>query len=173
MPAGRSFSGAVALAAAAAAVLVCAAVPALAQSPDAVLRGIAELGIEVDTSGAQAATCGVNRDAILAAVTKTLTDAGLKVNSKTDTDVFLYVNVNTVSPTAGLCVSRYDVSLNAYVTAKLPYQPASALLQVLLAREGGLAGSGPATHGESVVKAVRQYVDLFAKRIKGIDLSRY
>ena len=156
----------ISIAAATAAFLVAAA-PASAQSPDTVLKGITALGIEVDTSGAQAATCGVSREAILVSVTKALTDAGLKVNTKTDTDVFLYVNVNTVSPTAGLCVSRYDVSLNAYVTAKLPYQAEAALLQVLLVREAGLSGSGPSTHGAAVVKSVSQYADQFAARIRG------
>jgi hypothetical protein len=52
------------------------AAPALAQNPDAQLKGITVLGVEVDAGGAQAATCGVSRDAILVAVTKALTDGG-------------------------------------------------------------------------------------------------
>jgi hypothetical protein len=66
-----------------------------------------------------------------------------------------------------LCISRYDVSLNTYVTARLAYQTQSALLQVVLARDGGLTGGGPSSHGEAVIKAVKQYVDRFTQRIRG------
>ncbi len=152
--------------------LLCAAAPVFAQGADTQLKGITVLGVEVEGGGAQAAACGVSREAIQAAVTKALTDGGLKVTDHADTDVFLYVSVNTVSPTAGLCVSRYDVSLNTYVTATLPYQTQSALLQVVIAHESGLSGSGPSTHGDALIKAVKQYVDQFARRIKGGEASK-
>lgn len=145
--------------------VMCVAVPSLAQKPDE-LKGITVLSIEVEGVSAQAAACGLSRDAILAAMTKALTDGGVKVTKDADTDVYLYVNVNTVSPTAGLCVSRYDASINTYVTATLPYQTQSALVQVVLAREGGLAGGGVSGHGDAVIKALRQYVDQFTARIR-------
>jgi hypothetical protein len=166
MSAYRTGVHAVGVCAVAAAIAIGAA-PLSGQSPDSVLKGITLLGVEVDSGGAQATACGVSRDALLAAATKALGDGGLKVSTRGDTDVFLYVNVNTVGPTASLCVSRYDVSLNAYVNATLPYQTQSALLQVLLAREGGLSGSGPGTHGEALIKSVKQHVDQFVKRIRG------
>jgi hypothetical protein len=71
-----------------------------------------------------------------------------------------------VSPAAGLRVSRYDVSLNTYVTSTLPYQTQSALLQVVLARESGLAGGSVSSHGDAVIKTLTQYVDQFALRIR-------
>ncbi len=146
--------------------VMCAAASTFAQKPDAELKGITVLGVEVEGLGAQAATCGLGRDAVQAAATKALTDGGLKVTANTDTDVFLYVNVNTVSPAAGLCVSRYDVSLNTYVTTTLPYQTQPALVQVVLAREGGLAGGALSGHGDAVIKAVKQYVDQLVLRIR-------
>ena len=172
MPDFRRLSSVLMFGAVLAAFLTSQAGPTFAQTPDSQLKGITVLGIEVDGIGAQAATCGVNRDAIEAAVAKALTDGGVKVTDRADTDVFLYVNVNTASPTAGLCVSRYDVSLNTYVTATLAYQTQPALLQVVLARQGGLTGGSPGTHGDAVVKAVKQYVDQFAQRIRGGDAGR-
>ncbi len=140
--------------------------PAFAQKPDAELKGITEVGVELEQVSAQAAACGLSRDAIQAAVTKALTDGGLKISRFADTDVYLYVNVNTVSPAAGLCVSRYDVSLNTNTSAKLPYQQQEALVQVVLLHDGGMASGGANGHGDGVVKALKQYVDQFTLRIR-------
>jgi len=146
--------------------LVCAAVPSIAQKPDAELKGITVVGVEVEDVSGQAAACGLSRDAIQSAVTKALTDGGLKVTRNSDTDVYLYVNVNTVSPAAGLCVSRYDASLNTNTSAKLPYQEQPVLVQVVLIHEGGMASGGANGHGDGVVKMLKQYVDQFALRIR-------
>jgi hypothetical protein len=143
-----------------------AAIPSFAQKPDTELKGITEVGVEVEDVSAQASACGLSREAIQATVTKALTDGGLKVSRNADTDVYLYVNVNTVSPAAGTCVSRYDASLNTYITAKLPYQDRSALVQVVLVHEGGISSGGASGHGEGVIKALKQYVDQFASRIR-------
>jgi len=146
--------------------LAVAARPSLAQKADAELKGITVVGVEVEDVSAQAAACGLSRDAIQSALTKALTDGGLKVTRNSDTDVYLYANVNTVSPTAGLCVSRYDVSLNTNTSAKLPYQEQQALVQVVLIHEGGMASGGASGHGDGVVKALKQYVDQFTLRIR-------
>jgi hypothetical protein len=140
--------------------------PSSAQKPDAELKGITEVGIEVEDVSGQAAACGLGRDAIRASVTRALADGGMKVARNTDTDVYLYVNVSTVSPAAGLCVSRYDASLNTNTLAKLPYQEQPVLVQVVLIHEGGMASGGANGHGDGVVKALRQYVDQFALRIR-------
>ena len=147
-------------------VLACGAGVSPAQKPDAELRGITEIGIEVEEVSAQAAACGLSRDAIQSAVGKALAEGGLKVARNTDTDVYLYVNVNTVSPTPGLCVSRYDASLNTNTTAKLPYQEQPALVQVVLVHEGGMTAGGASGHGDGVVKTLAQYVAQFALRIR-------
>jgi hypothetical protein len=166
MPSRRYFSEAVMSGAMLAAALLCAAGPSFAQKADAELKGITVVGVEVEDVSAQAAACGLSRDAILAAVSKSLTDGGLKVTRFTDTDVYLYVNVNTVSPSAGVCVSRYDASLNTNTSAKLPYQEQPVLVQVVLVHEGGMASGGASGHGDGVVKALKQYVDQFALRIR-------
>jgi len=142
------------------------AAPAFAQKPDAELRGITVVGIEVEELGSQAAACGLSRDAIQAAISKALADNGLKVVGNTDTDVYLYVNVNTVSLPTGLCVSRYDAFLYTHVSARLPYQDQPALVQVSLLHEGGLAGAGKAGHAENVVKNLKEYVERFTSRIR-------
>jgi hypothetical protein len=144
--------------------------PSFAQKPDAELRGITVVGVEVEDVSAQAAACGLSREAIQSTVTKALTEGGLKVTRNADTDVYLYVNVNTVSPAAGVCVSRYDASLNTNITAKLPYQDQSALVQVVLIHEGGMASGGASGHGDGVVKTLKQYVDQFALRIRRASL---
>ena len=84
----------------------------------------------------------------------------------TDDDTYLYVNVNTATAAAGLCVSRYDVTLYSHVAASLPHTSAPVLLQVELLHKGGLAGGGPAEHGDTVTKSVLESVDQFATRIK-------
>ncbi len=151
---------------AAALILGCGARLSFGQRPDAELKGITVAGIEVEDVSAQAAACGLSRDAIQSVVAKAFTDGGLKVARNTDTDVYLYVNVNTVSPSPGLCVSRYDASLNTNTTAKLPYQEQPLLLQVVLIHEGGMASGGANGHGDGVLKTLRQYVDQIALRIR-------
>lgn len=147
-------------------VLACGAGVSLAQKPDAELRGISVVGVEVEDVSAQAAACGLSREAIQSAVSKALAEGGLKVARNTDTDVYLYVNVNTVSPTPGLCVSRYDASLNTNTMAKLPYQEQPVLVQVVLMHEGGMTAGGASGHGDGVVKTLAQYVAQFALRIR-------
>ena len=146
--------------------LVLLPAPASAQKPDAELKGIKVLGVEVEELGSQAVACGLSRDTIQAAVSKVLADNGLKVVRNTDTDVYLYVNVNTVSVPTGLCVSRYDAFLNTHVSARLPYQDQPVLVQVSLLHEGGLAGGGKAGHAENVVKNLKDYVQQFTSRIR-------
>jgi hypothetical protein len=150
----------------AALILGCGAGPSFAQKPDAELKGITVVGIEVEEVSAQAAACGLSRGAIQSVLSKALTDGGLKVERNTDTDVYVYVNVNTVSPSAGVCVSRYDASLNTTTTARLPYQEQPVLVQVVLIHEGGMASGGANGHGDGVVKTLKQYVDQFALRIR-------
>ena len=91
----------------------------LDQRPDAALKGLTRLGLVVEGIGAEAAKCGLKEDALTAAVTKHLTEGGLRVLRDTDDDTYLYVNVNAVTASAGLCVSRYDVTLYSHAAAPL------------------------------------------------------
>lgn len=136
------------------------------QRPDAELKGLRELGLVVEGLGDRAAACGLTTDAIEAAVSKPLTDAGLKVARHADEDSFLYVNVITASTSAGLCFSRYDAQLYTTTTATMSYGSSRVLVQVLLMQEGGVAGGAPAEHGASVVKALAEAVGQFAARIR-------
>ena len=76
------------------------------------------------------------------------------------------VNIITSSLPSGLCVSRYDASLETHTTARLSYQETPLLVQVSLLHKGGIAGGAPASHAESVLRGVKQYVDQFATRIR-------
>lgn len=139
---------------------------AIDQRPDAPLKGLTRLGVVVEGVGAEAAKCGLKEEALEAAVTKRLTDAGLRVVRYSDDDTYLYVNINTATASANLCVSRYDVTLYSHTAAKLPHTGAPVLLQAELLHKGGLAGGGPAAHADSVIKNVLEYVDQFSMRVR-------
>ena len=142
---------------------------AINQRPDAALMGLRQLGVVIEDLSAQAAGCGLKQDALQAMVTKRLTDAGLKVLRYSDEEAYIYVNVVTTSASNGLCVSRYDVGVYANTPARLPYGKDPVLLQAQLLHKGGLAGSGAAAHGDSVMKGVQEYVDEFASRIRNAN----
>jgi hypothetical protein len=139
---------------------------AIDQRPDASLKGLSRLGVVLEGVGADAAKCGLKPESIEAAVTKRLTDAGLRVVRYSDDETYLYVNINTVTASSALCVSRYDVTLYSHAAAQLPHTASPVLLQAELLHKGGLAGGGPAVHAESVLKNVLEYVDQFTMRVR-------
>ncbi len=144
-----------------------AARPALAQQKlDAELKGISTVGLVVEDLTSQAAACGLKQGAIESAATKVLGDGGLKVVRNSDNDTYVYLNVQTTSVPAGLCVSRYDVYLYTHTNARLSYQTEPVLLQVSLIHEGGLAGGPAAGHGANVIKSLMEYVEQVAMRIR-------
>ena len=143
-----------------------AGLPAVAQGPDAELKGLMNLGVVVEDLSPQATACGLKQDTIETAVSKSLSDAGLRVRRNSDEDTYVYVNVITTSLSTGLCVSRYDVFLYSHTTAKLSYQNTPALVQVSLLHKGGIAGGAAAAHAEGVLRGVKEYVDQFAGRIR-------
>ena len=145
------------------------AAAAVDQRPDAPLKGLARLGLVVEGFGADAAKCGLQADAFESAVSKRLTDAGLRVTRDTDDETYLYVNVNAVTASAGLCVTRYDVTLYSHAAARLAHTSAPVELQVELLHKGGLAGGGPAQNGDTVTKNVLEYVDQVTTRIKNAN----
>jgi hypothetical protein len=142
---------------------------AIDQRPDAALKGLTHLGIVVEDLAPEAAKCGLMHDALEAAVTKRLSDAGFKVIRNSDDDTYLYVNINTVTASSGLCVSRYDVTLYSHAAAPLAHTAAPVPLQAELLHRGGLAGGAPAAHAESVLKSVLENVDLFTTRMKSAN----
>lgn len=146
-----------------------ASAPALDQRPDASLRGLTRLGLELGGFSTASAKCGLKQDAIDATVAKRLADAGLRVVRNSDDDTYLYVSVNTVTASDGLCVSRYDVTLYSWTTSKLEHTAAPVLLQVELLRAGGLSGGAAAAHAEGVTKGVLEYVDQFSARIRAAN----
>lgn len=151
------------------------AVPGVTQAPigavrpDAELKGITRLGVVVEGLDSQSATCGLKQEAIETVVSKSLSDAGLKVARNADEDTFVYINIMTSSMSTGFCVSRYDAVLYSYTTAKLSYQESPLLVQVSLLRNGGISGGAASVHTEAVVKALKQYVDQFAARIRNAN----
>jgi hypothetical protein len=142
------------------------AAQAIDQRPDAALRGLTRLGVVLESLSPDAAKCGLKQETVETAVSKQLTDAGFRVVRDSDDDTYLYVNINTVTASAGLCVSRYDVTLYSHTEAKLSYTALPVLLQVELLHKGGLAGGGPAAHADGVMKGLLEYVGQFTMRIR-------
>ena len=137
-----------------------------AQRPYGELRGLTSLGVVVEGLGGAATSCGLSQDAIEAAVTKSLTDSGLRVVTNSDEDTYLYVRVSTTAMTTGFCFSRYDATIYTNTMATPTYGASPVLVQVELMRNGGLAGGGARAHAESVMRSLRQYVDSFGARIR-------
>jgi hypothetical protein len=140
------------------------------QQPDAELRGLTRLGIVIEALNAQAASCGLTKAALEAAVAGKLKSAGFTVLTNTDEDSYVYVNVITGSLSTGSCVSRFDVTVYTHTTARLTYQPAPVLVQVSLLHKGGISGGAAAGHSATVVKGVSEYLDEFITRIKAANM---
>jgi len=128
--------------------------------------GLSRIGIVVEELSSQSAGCGLKRDDLETAVAKPFTDAGLKTVRNGDEDTYLYVNVMTSTMSNGMCISRWDWSINSTTEATLSYQKRSLLAQVLLARKGGLSGSMPPTHGADVVRGMTDGLTQIASMIR-------
>jgi len=150
----------------AAACLIGPALAASAQKPDAELKGITVVGVVIEDMGSQALSCGFSPVTFENEVSKVLTDGGLKVVRNSDEDTYLYVQVNTLSIQAGVCVTRFDTTLFTHTTAKLSYQDQPALVLVSLLHSGGLSGGGVNGHAENVLKSVKQAAEQFTARIR-------
>ena len=138
----------------------------LDQTPGAELKGLSALGVVVEDLGAEAAACGLKQEAIEAAAAKSVSAAGLKVLRDTDEDTYVYIRVMTAAAAAGTCISRYDAFVYSYTAATMSYGSRPALVQVSLLNRGGMAAGPVKTHGESVMRALTQYVDQFAAQIR-------
>ena len=134
--------------------------------PGAELRGLKILGILVEDLSAQATACGLDHDAIQAALSKRLTDAGFAVRANSDEDTYLYVNAATTSVAAGTCVTRYDAFLYTHTTATLSYQQRPVLVQVSLIHRGSIGASTPSGHGAAVARGLEGIVDSFITQIR-------
>lgn len=136
------------------------------QRPGIELRGLQGLGILVEDLSTQAVACGLNHDAIEAALSKRLTDAGFAVRRNSDEDTYVYVNVMTTTAASGTCVSRYDAFLYTHATANLSYRDRPVLVQVSLMHRGGLGSSAPSGHGAAVAHGLEGFIDLFITQIR-------
>jgi hypothetical protein len=143
-----------------------AAAPPSLQVPDAELKGLTSLGVVVEDLSSEATSCGLRQATLESTVSKSLSDAGLKVVTNSDEDTYLYVRVVTTAMSTGFCFSRYDAALYTHTMATLTYGSAPVLVQVELMRNGGIAGGGASGHGASVVRNIKQYVDAFAVRVR-------
>jgi hypothetical protein len=143
-----------------------------ARQDDGVLKGLAVVGVVVEEPGSQAVTCGISQSTLEQAVVKIAQDGGLKVVRNTDEDTYLYVNVNSANISGGLCVTRYDVTLNTHTTVKLAYGQRPVLVEVSLLTAGGLSTSPVAGHADNVLKSVRKYADEFVGRIRAANGSK-
>ena len=139
------------------------------QRPGAAFRGLSRLGLVIEGLSADAEKCGLKLDVLESAVFKKLTDAGFRVARNSDEDTYLYVNVNTATPLAGLCVSRYDVTIYSQTVGKLSHTASAVPLQVELLHRGGLAGGTLAAHAEGVTKGVVDTTEQFATQIRNAN----
>jgi hypothetical protein len=139
------------------------------QRPGAELMGLSTLGVVVEELGPDAAKCGLKQETIEAAMSRSLTAAGLRVSRNSDDDTYVYVHVMTTAMSTGFCFSRYDAYVYSNTTATLTHGSRPVLVQASLLHKGGLTGSGAGSHGESVVRALTQYVDQFAARIRDVN----
>lgn len=130
------------------------------------LRGLTKVSIAVDGVGSEAATCGLTQAAVEAEVRKSLTDAGVTVSRVMDEDTYVLVRITTSLPAQGLCVSRYDVSLDTHTMAAFTHQRTPALVEVSLLREGGLVGGAPAAHAAGLLQGVRERAGQFGRAIR-------
>jgi len=140
--------------------------PPAMMPPGSELKGLSMVGVVVEDLDPKAAECGLNRAAIESAVSKSVSNAGLKVALNTDEDTYIYVNVMTTTMSMGFCVSRYDVSLFTHTTATLSYQSKPSLAQVALLHKGGLSGGAAGQHAAGVLQGITQYAEQFAKQIR-------
>ena len=116
--------------------------------------GLTRIGIVVEELSSQSSGCGLKRDELETAVARPFTDVGIRAVRNGDEDTYLYVNIMTSTMTSGMCISRWDWSINSTTDATLSYQKRPLLAQVLLAKKGGLSGSMPATHGGDVMRGM-------------------
>lgn len=134
--------------------------------PDAEFRGLTTLGVVVEDLSQQAAGCSLSRPPLEALVSKSLSDAGLKVVGKSDEGSYVYLQVTTTVTPAGLCVSAYDVYLYTRTMATLPYQTSPVLVRAELLHNGGMTGGSASSHGDAMARSVKQLVDQVASRIR-------
>ncbi len=140
--------------------------PALAQRPDAELKGITTLGVTVDPLGAAATTCGFNRDAIVKRLAQLLTAAGFTVVPHGSEATYLDVSIDTLHVQPGVCVSRFDTTLYTNTTAQLSYQAQRVTARVSLLHAAGLSGGGASGHAAAVLGDIQDQVEQFASRIR-------
>ena len=136
------------------------------QPPGTELKGLSRVGVVVEDLDGKAAECGLNRGSIESAISKALSNAGLKLAMNADEDTYIYVNVMTTTMSMGFCVSRYDVSLFTHTTATLSYQSKPSLVQVGLLHKGGFSGGAAAQHASGVLQGITQYAEQFATQIR-------
>ena len=129
-------------------------------------KGLARMGLVLEDLGPQAAACGLKRETLLPAITKYFTDAGIRMVRDADDDTYLYVRIMTSTMSGGTCVSRFDWTIYSTTGATLSYQKSPLLLQVELARRGGLVGSAPATHGNDVMQQMGSTLGPIAATIR-------
>jgi hypothetical protein len=136
------------------------------QPPGSELKGLSRVGVVVEDLDAIASACGLDRAAIESAVSKALSNAGLRVALNADEDTYIYVNVMTTTMATGFCASRYDVSLFTHTTATLSYQSKPSLVQVALLHKGGFSGGSASQHAAGVLQGITQYAEQFAAQIR-------
>ena len=153
-----------------------AGVPATPGAPPAAMpragsefAGLSRLGLVVEDLGPQGAACGLTTAGVEAAATKPFADAGLRVSRNADEDTYVHVSIMTSTLPSGMCISRFDWAIYSTTDATLSYQTRPLLVQVMLARKGGMSGNMPAAHGADVLKSLGEGLAQVAELIRGAN----
>jgi hypothetical protein len=137
--------------------------------PGSELRGLTTIGTVVDDLTSQAAACGLDKSKIKTSIAKILADAGFRTEPYGNEETYVYVSVVTSKLSDGLCVSRYDATLESQADATLPYLKGLVSLQVQLLHDGGMTGGSASQHASGVMDALTKSVNGFIEQIRAAN----
>lgn len=128
------------------------------------LRGLDQVQVLVEELDADAQRCGLTKDSLQLAASRTLVDGGIKVSP--DASVIFYLNVNVAATPDGLCVAAVNTSARLFLNVTLPYATKPALVAVQVWDTGTLLSGSKFDAETRFVAPVRRLVDEFVTKVK-------
>jgi hypothetical protein len=129
------------------------------------LRGIRDVQVLVEELNAAAERCGVTREAVRLAASRTLLDGGIKVDPQSE--VTVYVNVHIGMTGEEICIANIRTEAYVYVTAALPYSAKQPVLVQAVVWDAEVLFSNFKFDAAAKVRdQVRVLVDEFVTKVK-------
>jgi hypothetical protein len=132
------------------------------------LSGIRAVYILVEDLHPDAEACGIRMADLQLSVARPLVDAGIRIDGVLSP--VIYLRVNAMLTSGGLCVASIGVEARATALAKLSHQTANPFPETsvfaALWDEGELLTGAPNNFGQRVNDKVRRFVDHFATKVK-------